>query len=81
MTWKSGIALNTMMEITASMSGMMNSSRSDSLASSRTAMMTAPTAVMGASTIMVRPVMTSICTCCTSFVLRVMSDGTPSALT
>ena len=75
------MALNTMMEMTASINGMMSSRRSESLASSRTAMITAPTAVMGASTIMVRPVMTSICTCWTSLVLRVMSDGTPSALT
>jgi len=37
-----------------------------------------PIASSGALTSMVAPVMASICTCCTSLVLRVMSDPGPN---
>ena len=41
------------------------------------AMMMPPIAMSGALTSMVAPVIASICTCCTSFVLRVMSEPGP----
>ena len=40
--------------------------------------MTPPTARIGAMIIMFRPIRTTIWTCWTSFVLRVMSDGVPN---
>ena len=48
------------------------------LASCCTAMMTPPIASSGAVTSIVAPIIASICTCCTSFVLRVMSDPGPN---
>ena len=53
----------------------------DSPASWRTAMMTPPIASIGAEIISVADTCTSICTCCTSLVLRVMSDGAPNCPT
>ncbi len=47
----------------------------DNPASSRIAMMMPPTHMIGAITRMVALSTTIICTCCTSLVLRVMSDG------
>ena len=49
--------------------------------SCRSAMMMPPIASSGALTSMVAPVIASICTCCTSFVLRVMSDPGPNCET
>ena len=40
-----------------------------------------PTASRGADTRKVAPIMASICTCCTSLVLRVMSDPGPNPVT
>ena len=39
-----------------------------------------PTHMIGAATSIVQVVSTSICTCCTSFVHRVISDGAPNRL-
>ncbi|GAB3807606.1 hypothetical protein GCM10027605_38250 [Micromonospora zhanjiangensis] len=50
----------------------------DSPTSSRNAMITPPMHMIGAATSMVQVIMTSICTCCTSLVLRVISDGAPN---
>ena len=50
-------------------------------ASWRSAMMTPPIASIGAEIIRVADTCTSICTCCTSFVLRVISDGAPNCPT
>lgn len=50
----------------------------DNPASSRSAMKTPPTIVMGAETSMTALIRTSIWTCCTSLVLRVISDGAPN---
>ena len=36
-----------------------------------------PTIMIGAATIIVALMSTSICTCCTSLVVRVISDGAP----
>ncbi len=40
-----------------------------------------PTSMIGAVTMTVRPVRTTIWTCCTSLVLRVMSEAAPKKLT
>ena len=53
----------------------------DSPTSSRSAMTTPPTHMIGAATSIVQVSRTSICTCCTSLVLRVISDGAPNRLT
>ena len=57
--------------------GMLTVSTSDRPVSSRTAMMIPPTSVIGAATSSVQVISTSICTCCTSLVIRVISDGAP----
>ena len=81
MTRNSGTIFDNRMPITTAITGMMTNSRADSSTSVRTAMITPPTAVNGAAIIMVRPMSTSICTCCTSLVVRVISDGAPNSLT
>ena len=53
----------------------------DSPRSSRSAMKTPPTHMIGADTMTVQVSRTSICTCCTSLVVRVIRDGAPKALT
>ena len=50
---------------------------SESGPSSRTARITPPTIVIGAATSSVHVISTSICTCLTSLVMRVISDGAP----
>ena len=47
----------------------------------RRAMMTPPTIMIGAEIMTVRPIRTTIWTCWTSFVLRVMSEAVPKWLT
>ena len=49
--------------------------------SSRSAITTPPTNVIGAATSRVHVISTSICTCWTSLVIRVISDGAPNAPT
>ena len=44
-------------------------------------MMMPPTHMIGAAIIIVHVITTSICTCCTSLVLRVISDGAPKCAT
>ena len=46
--------------------------------SSRSAMITPPAIMIGALTISVQLSRTSICTCCTSLVFRVIRDGAPN---
>ena len=41
---------------------------------------TPATAVKGAASNIVHVIRTSICTCCTSFVMRVINDGDPKEL-
>ena len=53
----------------------------DSPTSWRSAMTTPTTIVMGAAMAMVQAITTSICTCWTSLVMRVMSDGAPNVPT
>ena len=45
------------------------------------AMITPTTIVIGAAIAIVHAMTTSICTCCTSFVMRVISDGAPKVPT
>ena len=68
-----------MMRPTAiSSTGTLTTMSQDSWMSCCRAMMTPPIARIGAETSRVQVISTSICTCCTSFVLRVMSDGAPN---
>ena len=62
------------------MTGTMTSRISDSWASSRTAMKTPPTAMIGARIITLRPITRTCWTCWTSLVLRVIRDGVPNTL-
>ncbi len=81
MTRKSG-TIRTMMRLTAtSRTGIATAMIADSPTSCCSAMMTPPTARMGALTSIVDVMSTSICTCCTSLVDRVMSEGAPKRAT
>ena len=65
----------------ASRVGTQTSSSQDRPTSSRSAMITPPTIMIGAVTISVQLSRTSICTCCTSLVVRVIRDGAPKRAT
>ncbi len=58
--------------------GIANSRMTESPASSRTAITMPITIVSGAAIIIVMAITTSICTCWTSFVMRVISDDAPN---
>ncbi len=64
--------------MTTPSTGTMITSREDSLTSWLSAIRMPPTIMMGAATIMVSVITTSICTCWTSLVVRVISDGVPN---
>ena len=64
------------MQITST--GMLTARIHDRPPSSRIAMNDAADAVIGAATSSVHVISTSICTCCTSLVIRVISDGAPN---
>ena len=74
---KSGTAVRTMTAMKAIISGTTMNMSVESVRSVRIAMMTPPIMVSGAMIITVSPSSTSICTCCTSLVLRVINDGAP----
>ena len=81
MTRKSG-TVRTMIALTAmSSTGIATAIMSESSRSCCSAMMTPPIARIGALTSIVLVMSTSICTCCTSLVVRVMSEGAPNRLT
>ena len=65
----------------SSRAGMLTSRMPDRSMSSCSANTTPPTNVIGATTSRVHVISTSICTCWTSFVIRVISDGAPNAPT
>ena len=67
----------TMLAITTTAAGMQTASTTDRPRSSRTAITMPSTIVIGADTIIVHADTTMIWTCCTSLVMRVMSDGAP----
>ena len=58
--------------------GMHTSNRRDRSRSSRSAITIPPTHMIGAITIIVALINTSVWTCCTSLVVRVISDGAPN---
>ena len=70
-----------MLPTITSSAGMANSSKVDKPASSRMARKVPPIAVMGAAMSSVQVMKTIIWTCCTSLVIRVISDDAPSWLT
>ena len=74
---KSGTALNIRIKMMTTMSGTTTTMRIESRTSSLRAMITPPTAMIGASTIIVRATCKKIWICWTSLVLRVMSEGVP----
>ena len=69
------------MPMTSAIAGSTASSSNASGPSSRTAMTMPPMIMMGAVTMTVRPMNTTVWTCCTSLVLRVMSEGDPNRAT
>ena len=77
----SGIARLMTSPMTRAISGRMISRSEDSGTSVRRAMMIPPTIRIGADTMIVRPMNTTVWTCWTSFVLRVISDAGPNWLT
>ena len=76
----SGRILRTTSKIATASTGTATATSQDSPMSSRSAMMTPPIMVIGAEISIVQDSSTSICTCCTSLVLRVISDGAPNRL-
>ena len=80
-TRKLGTMRRTMSATSPASTGTVRTMSQDSPTSSRVAITIAPTIMIGAETIMVKPVRTSICTCCTSLVSRVISDGAPKCWT
>ncbi len=74
---KSGRIRRTTSETTTPSTGTMTSSRADSGTSWLSAIRTPPTHMIGAVTIKVNVIRASICTCWTSLVVRVISDGAP----
>ena len=78
---KSGIARYMTMPMNATMIGSTTTRRPDSGTSWRMAMMIPPMIRIGAEISRVRPMNTTIWTCCTSLVLRVISDAGPKWLT
>ena len=73
-----GTIFETTMPTQSNSSGTLTAKIHDSPRSSLSAMMMPPTAVIGAATSMVQVIIMNICTCCTSLVIRVMSDGAPN---
>ena len=67
-----------MKPIAAPRTGTATATSHDRPTSSRRAMTIPPTIMIGAINIMVRLMKTRVCTCVTSFVLRVMSEGAPN---
>ena len=76
-----GIARRVIRPMMSTIRGTITISSPDSGTSWRRAMMTPPTMRMGAETIIDSAVTTTIWTCCTSFVLRVISEAVPNLLT
>ena len=81
LAWKSGMAARMTRPMTMAIRGMTTTSSPDRATSVRRAMMTPPMMSSGAETSIVRPKKTTVWTCCTSLVLRVMSDAGPKWLT
>jgi hypothetical protein len=76
----SGIARLMINHSSTTITGMITARVQDRGTSWRRAMMMPPIPIMGAKIIKERPMVTIICTCWTSLVLRVMSEGVPKRL-
>jgi len=81
MTRKLGTILLTTKPTLRKSAGTTTASTQPRPTSSRSAMITPPTIMIGEDTAIVQAISTSICTCCTSLVLRVISDGAPKCCT
>ncbi len=73
-----GSALRITSPMMIAIRGMITAIRPERGTSCLSAMITPPTAMIGAATITLSPMTTTICTCWTSFVVRVMSEGAPN---
>ena len=80
LSWKSGVIRQISTPITEPSATTATRISHDSTRSSRNAMKTPPIMVIGAEIIMVQVISTSICTCCTSLVVRVIKLGAPNWL-
>ena len=76
-----GMSRITTMPMLPTSTGIATTRISESGPSSRTAMNRPPTIMIGALTNSVQSMTTSICICCTSLVMRVISDAAPKLLT
>ena len=81
MTRNWGTMRDTIRPTLITRAGMLMRRSSERPASSRIAITVPPMAVMGAATSSVQDSSTSICTCCTSFVMRVIRVGAPKVPT
>jgi hypothetical protein len=81
MSRKLGTIWRTISPMETPSTGTTASTSHDRPMSSRAAMMMPPTIMIGADTSRVPAISTSICTCCTSLVSRVMSEGAPKCCT
>jgi hypothetical protein len=81
MTRNFGTILITINPIAMAMTGTQTSSSQDRPTSSRSAMTTPATHMIGAMMKIVANMTTSSCTCWTSLVVRVISDGGPNVAT
>ena len=78
---KAGTICDTRRPRTIPAIGIATTRITDSCTLSRNAMNTPTAIVIGAAIAIVHAMTTSICTCCTSLVMRVISDGAPNAPT
>ena len=74
---KSGKARVTTRPMNTPITGTATRITLESGTSRRSAMMMPPMAMIGAASVRLSIISTTICTCCTSFVLRVISEGVP----
>ena len=81
MDMNSGVARVITRPMNAPMMGIATRMTVESVTLRRSAMMTPPMAIIGAMSTTLSIIRTTICTCCTSLVVRVMSDGAPNRLT
>ena len=77
----SGTIRDTIRPTAMTSDGTLTSSSQESPTSCCSAMMMPPTHMIGAVTSIVQVISTSIWTCCTSLVVRVISDGAPKRVT
>ena len=81
MDMKSGVARQITTPMNAPMMGIATRMTPESGTLRRSAMMTPPMAIIGACSTTLSIMSSTICTCCTSLVVRVISDGAPKRFT